>query len=59
MGKPLGEMTPAERRAAIRRAVMRFQNELNRSVAAIEAVLNDEAEAEHAAQPRGGEPDGA
>jgi hypothetical protein len=42
MGKTLGEMTPAERAAAIKRAAEKFQAELDRDAEAISTILSEE-----------------
>jgi hypothetical protein len=41
MGKPLGSMTPAERKAAMRRAAGRMQAELRANAGAIGKILDD------------------
>ena len=43
--KKLGEMTPDERDAAVRRAGARFQNELDRTGPAIGKILEGDADA--------------
>lgn len=44
MSKILGEMTPDEQAACIAQAVCSFQDELDRTILTIAAVLNEEIE---------------
>jgi hypothetical protein len=50
MNKTLGEMTPAERRAAVGRALDRFQAELTAAAPAISRILALAGEAEQGVQ---------